>query len=73
MRIFVPVTDDFPLDDLAGADQLVPYRCGLPCQHRMRVAAKQGQRTVMGASGRVSTSPTSRPRSLATPPFSSST
>ena len=37
MRQFVPMTDDM----LENADRLpgplVPYQCGLPCWHRLRV------------------------------------
>lgn len=37
MRQFVPMTDDMleRVDELAGP--LVPYRCGLPCWHGLRV------------------------------------
>lgn len=37
MRQFVPMTDDMleRVDELPGP--LVPYQCGLPCWHRLRV------------------------------------
>lgn len=73
MHIFVPLTDDFPVDSLSSAEALVPYRCGLPCQHRLRKSAEDNQRTAKGSSGSVSISPTSRSSRLAAPPLSSST
>ncbi|MBX3691861.1 hypothetical protein [Dokdonella sp.] len=36
MRIFVPV-EDAPFDARVGA--LVPYRCGLDCEHALRARA----------------------------------
>ncbi|HEY0724615.1 MAG TPA: hypothetical protein VGD41_11615 [Pyrinomonadaceae bacterium] len=37
MRQFVPMTDDMleNVDQLPGP--LVPYQCGVPCWHRLRV------------------------------------
>ena len=41
MRQFVPMTDDMleNVDQLPGP--LVPYQCGVPCCHRLRVEPEQ--------------------------------
>ena len=44
MKQFVPLSDDFPLETLQWPGQLVPYRCGIPCEHGLREAPMQAPR-----------------------------
>ena len=36
MRQFVPMTDELLYEPAQLPQPLVPYRCGLPCWHRLR-------------------------------------
>lgn len=50
MRQFVPMTDELLYEAGRLPGPLVPYRCGVPCWHRLQLAEEAA--TPAGASGR---------------------
>ena len=67
MRQFVPMTDELLYQAGKLPGPLVPYRCGVPCWHRLRAEPEQASgpaaaaRAAAGEPG-VSASPSADPR-----------